>query len=256
MNPNTEQTRAYVNSLELPPQPPKFESAEAGDGDAVEFNQSPQAVVIGAQMAEFTAKVGADARSAIADSLLIAQLAANKAADSANDVFAWYRKYIDVLQKLGWLVKDMEFKEQNVSDRNAGVHTAIIPVVTAMLAPGAGALPLVLSVLNGLKEMDSNSKWITVFDRASQHARGAKFQLSYVDADADGNPKISAICFGLTAQRTVTQVLFFKFSEDSAALKSANGSLSMNAEQLVAARADIAARVRPFVADFIKNLDM
>ena len=247
--------RAYVGSLDLPLQGPRFEAVDEAEG-AVEFTAAPQAVVIGAQLAEFTPRVSADTRSAVADSLLIAQLAANKAASSAGDVFAWYGKYVEVLQNLGWLVTEMEFKEQQVADRNAGLHTAIIPVVTAMLAPGAALLPMVLSALNGLHEMDASSKWITTFDRASQHAHGAKFQLSHVDADADGNLTIAVMCFGIDTQRTVTQVLFFKFAEESAGLKSANGSLSMTLQQLAAARTEIAARVRPFVADFVKSLDI
>ena len=255
MNASYEQTVAYVSSLELPARGPSFEAA--GDGlPPVQFGTSTQAVVIGAQIAEFAQGLDPDTRSAVADSLLIAQLAANKAADSATNVTAWYRKYVDVLQNLGWIVRDMEFREQQVSDTDVGVHTAIIPVVMSMLAPGSAALAMVLSVLNGLKEMDSNSKWITLFDQASQHARGAKFQLSHVDADSGGNPRITALCFGLLAEHTVTQVLFFKFSQDAVTLESANSALSMTTQQLAAARESIAARVRPFVADFVKDLDI
>ena len=111
-------------------------------------------------------------------------------------------------------------------------------------------------MLNGLKEMDSSSPWITVFDRASQHAHGAKFQVSYVDADAEGAPQISVMCFGIDAQRTVTQVLFFKFSQDSAEFKKANGKLAMSLAQLAEAREVIAQRVHPFIADYVKGLDI
>ncbi len=248
-----DQTRAFVEGLPLPETGPRFEGVAP---DPVEFEAAPQAVVIGAQIAQFGESVNAETRSAIADSLLIAQLAANKAADNGSDVLGWYRKYVEVLQNLGWIVRDLEFRDQKVSDANAGVHTAIIPVVTAMLTPGTAALAMVLSVLNGLKEMDSGARWLTVFDRASQHARGAKFQLSYVDADNAGNPVMSAVCFGLLAQRTLTQVLFFKFSQDEVAMQSANGSLSMTLEHLNAARDAIAARVRPFVTDFVANLSI
>ncbi|MDM0002805.1 hypothetical protein QTI24_29735 [Variovorax sp. J22P240] len=81
---------------------------------------------------------------------------------------AWYRKYVDVLQNLGWIVGEMEFKEQTVSETNAGVHRAIIPVIMSMMVPGSAALTMVLSVLNGLK-----------------------------DTDSSGNPRISAMCFGI-----------------------------------------------------------
>ena len=76
--------RAYLMSLELPePEASEFESAP-------DFTTQPQAVAVGSQLTEFTAAVSTDARSAISNTLLLAQLAANKAADQAADVFAWY----------------------------------------------------------------------------------------------------------------------------------------------------------------------
>jgi len=256
MNITPEHARAYVGNLDLPARGPRLEAVEGEGQEAVQFGTEAQAVVIGAQIAEFSKGVDATTRRAVADSLLIAQLAANKAADSATDVSAWYRKYVDVLQNLGWVVGESEFKEQSVSDTDAGVHTAIIPVVMSMLAPGSAALAMVLSILNGLREIDRNSKWITLFDQASQHARGAKFQFSQIDADSDGNPRIAALSFGILADHTVTQVLFFKFSQDQVTLESAHTTLSMTTQQLDAVRDSIAARVRPFVVDFVQNLEI
>ena len=46
---------------------------------------------------------------------------------------------------------------------------------------------------------------VTLFDRSSQHAHGAKFQLAYVDADKMGQPQIALLCFGIRASRTITQ---------------------------------------------------
>lgn len=248
-------SETFVAGLDLPDEPGGFR-LESADEPPVEFSTSPQAVTIGAQIAEFTPRLDAAQRKAIADSMLIAQLAANKAADSNSEVIAWYRKYSDVLQGIGWGVRELEFQTQQVGSGNAGVHSAIIPVLTAMLGPAVAAGSLVISVLNGLKEMDKDKPWITVFDRASQHAHGAKFQVAYVDADAQGNPEITALCFGVEAARSVTQVLFFKFSQETATLSKANGRFTIDLGQLAQARDAIAARVNPFVQDFVKNIDI
>ena len=110
MDARSEQVAAYVSGLDLPEIGPRFESAEPEA--PVQFDASPQAVAVGAQVAAFSAAVSADSRSAIADSLLLAQLAADKAADSTSDVLAWYRKYVEVLKRVGWLVESMEFKSR------------------------------------------------------------------------------------------------------------------------------------------------
>lgn len=243
--------RDYVLKLDLPRTSPTF-----GTAQPLEFSDQREAIAVGAQLAEFTEAVPADVRGPIADSILLAQLAANKAAGEAQDVFRWYDKYIEVLQNIGWQIRDLEFQTQKVSDENAGMHKAVVPVIMAMLGPQVAAASIVIAVLNGLQEMDTSTPWITVFDRASQHAHGAKFQVSYVDADAHGDPEITLLCFGIEAERTITQVLFFKYSAESAEVKKAVGKMGVSMERLDSAKGAIDARVRPFINDYVKNIDI
>jgi hypothetical protein len=249
---------AYVDALELPP---VYESLGA-DAEAAlgpKFVDAPQAVAVGAQLAEFTDKVPPDLRAAISDCLLLAQLAANKAAEkpgAAPEVFAWYDKYIEVLKGIGWRVIDFEQQTQHVSTLNAGVHSAIIPVVAAMLGPTMAAASMAISVLNGLKEMDQSSKWITLFDRASQHAHGAKFQVGHVDVPDGADPTIKVVCFTIDAKREITQVLFFKFSEDGADLRKAVGSFAAGRERLLSSNTLINERVKPFIADYVSGIEI
>jgi hypothetical protein len=243
--------RDYVLTLDLPEAGPAYETAKS-----MEFSDRREAVTVGAQLAEFTDAVPADVRSAIADSILLAQLAANKATAEAQDVFRWYDTYVEVLQHIGWQIHDVEFQTQIISDENAGMHKAIIPVITPMLGPQAAAASIVLAVLNGLQEMGAGAPWITLFDQASQHAHGAKFQVSYVDADAHGQPEIALVCFSIRAQRTITQVLFFKFSAQTAEVKKASSKLAVSMERLNSAKAAIAGRVQPFIADYVASIDI
>ena len=258
MNDRVTSVAAYVDALELPP---AYESlgpdAEAALGP--KFVDAPQTIAVGAQLAEFTAKVPPELRAAISDSLLLAQLAANKAAQKAGasaDVFAWYDKYIEVLKGIGWQVIEFEQQAQKVSTSNAGVHSAIIPVIAAMLGPAVAAGSMVLSLLNGLKEMDQSSKWVTLFDRASQHAHGAKFQVGHVDLPEGADPVIKVVCFSIDASRTVTQVLFFKFSESAAELRKAIGSFRAGRDRLLASHGLIGERVQPFIAEYVAGIEI
>jgi hypothetical protein len=241
----------YVLGLALPDSGPTFEAAAP-----FPFTDQREAVVVGAQMAEFTDSVPATVRAAISDSILLAQLAANHAADASQDVLRWYDKYIEVLQNVGWQLRDIDFETQSSTDLNAGVHQAIIPVVTALLAPGAAASSIILAVLKGLQQMDTNSPWMTLFDQKSEHSHGAKFQVSYVDADEHGEPVITLACFGVQADQTVTQVLFFKFMNQNASIKQASGKMAVSMMRLGSAKDAIADRVQPFISDFIKNVEI
>lgn len=245
--------REYVLELDLPA---GTRSAAAAAPQAIPVSDHQEAISLGAQLTEFSERVPTDAKAVIADSILLAQLAANKAASRSADLFAWYDKYIEVLQNLGWQGHDLEFQTQTIADRNASVHKAIIPVLTALLGPQVAVASIVLSVLNGLKEMDESTPWITLFDRSSQHASGAKFQIGYVDADADGHPDVALACFGIQAEQTITQVLFFKFTGQRAEVKKAAGRLTISLERLESAREVIANRVRPFIVDYVQNIEI
>jgi hypothetical protein len=245
-------SREYVLGVELPEAPPALERTRA----SFTFSDKKQAVAVGGQLAEFTEAVSPDLRTAISDGILLAQLAANKATAKSGDVFKWYDKYVEVLQNIGWQLQDFDFRRQQVDNQHVDMHEALIPVIAAMLGPQVAAASIVLSILQGLQQMDKSRPWITLFDRASQHAHGAKFQVSYVDADATGQPQIALLCFGIKAQRTITQVLFFKSSEDSAEVKKAEAKLAVSLARLNSAKEALAERVTPFVADFIKNVEI
>lgn len=243
----------FVMGLDLPEEAPRFESVGAAPP---RFTDKQELVAVGPQLAEFSDKVPAELRPLISNSMLLAQLAANKATGQAGTVFDWHRKYREVLSNIGWQAHGSEEQVQEVSNKNLGVHKAIIPVLTAMLGPAVAASSLVVSVLQGLQEMDASSPWITLFDQSSQHAKGAKFQISYVDANEQGEPAISLLAFTVAAERTITQVLFFKFSSQKAELRKSTSSLATTAARLQSDKDVIAGRVQSFISDFVKNIEI
>ena len=248
--------RAYLNNLDLPPQP-RGASFEA----APEFTGKDQVVAVAAQLTEFTDAVSADLRKTISDGMLLAQLAADKVAadkeatNASQDVFAWYKRYVEVLKNIGWVLTDEDLDFKDADNSVVSLHKAIIPVITAMLGPMA-VLPMVISVLRGLEEMDKNSPWITLFDHSSQHAQGAKFQVGYVSANAQGDPQMVLACFGIDARRRITQVLFLKSSIDQATIRKASTTLTNTVDRLNASKDVIGSRVGPFINDFIKSVDI
>jgi hypothetical protein len=247
--------KAYVMALDLPEAEPRLEGLETAE---IDFGDRQEAAVVGAQLAEFSQGVPAPLRSAVADCLLLAQLAANKANAANPDLMAWYRKYVEVLQGTGWLVESMSLEQKEVGDLNAGVHQAILPVITAMIGPAMAAASLVVGVLRGLQEMEKDNPWITLFDRASQHASGAKLQFGFVEMNPN-NPaavQVKLLAVAVDAKRTITQVLFFKFSDENASLKTADSQLGIAVSRLQGVQQAVADRVQPFLVDNISKLDL
>lgn len=256
MSRSTDDIHHFVRSLDLPDRGPSLEAVEAPAPPPPQFTSKREVVAVGPQLAEFSDAVPMELRPLISNSMLLAQLAATKATEASDSVFDWHVKYRDVLSQIGWSVQGSEAQVQQLGNQDLGVHKAIIPVLTALLGPAVAAVSLIISVLQGLNDMNKDSPWITLFDQSSQHARGAKFQISYVDADGNGAPAISLLAIGIQADRTITQVLFFKFSSQHAELRKSTSTLSTSALRLTTDRAVIEGRVGTFISDFVKNVQI
>lgn len=243
----------YLRSVELPA------ARSRGPGDVAKAPSfaaaGPQAVAVASQLVEFTAAVPADTRADLANCLLLAQLAADKASGSpAQDIYRWYDKYVEVLQNTGWRLADVDFQEQLLSADGALVHKEIIPVVTAFLGPAASTASIVLAMLESLNAMEADQPWITLFQSESQSLQGAKFQIALVDRDAQGDATVSLLSIGIEARQRITQVLFFKLTKQSTRLRKATGSMTMAPATLAAVRDIVRSRVERHVADYVMNV--
>jgi len=246
----------YVNALELPtvPEGALERVTNESAGTDVSVTENDQLISIGSQIAEFADGVAADIRKDISNSLLLAQLAADKAGNAPENSEQWYHAYIDVLKNIGWVVEDAEWQGKEITGQSAVVHKEIIPFVTAALA-GVSA-PLVITLLEGLANMHKDRPWITLFEQESKRAYGGQFQIAHVRADDNGKPVLLLTFFGLDSKTRLIQILFLKLSESSVELKQGKTSLSINESLFRSVAPSVAQKVAAFSMDFIDNIDL
>lgn len=127
-------------------------------------------------------------------------------------------------------------------------------MATALLAGSPGALALVKTTLKALEQMSVESPWITLFNRESQSANTARFQVSLVETDEHGQLLISLMAFGLKAETTLTQVLFFKFHANQVTLQHHSGKVTINAPVLASVREQVAGKLIAYTTEFVKAL--
>ena len=236
--------RAYIESVELPPA--AAIETEGPPPELPEFKTGvPQVITVGSQIAEFAANVPIEIRSDIANSFLLAQLAADKwVATHPSSEKTWYHSYLAVMENCGWVIEGKEDSLRTVSGTGAKVHQEIVGVLSLALGPAVTASSLIMGVLNGLKAMEKDQPFFTIFDRASQRAEARLFQISYVAVGADKAPRIRLAAYDLKASASATQILFFKVAVSGARLRSFSSDLSINAPVFMAVRQLIFDRVR------------
>jgi hypothetical protein len=244
----------YIQSLELTP--PERRGPGQPAPPPPEFTGDGQALTIGAGMTEFYKHVPQMLRPALSDSLLLAQLAADKATAAQNDPWAWFSNYDSVFRKIGWICNSTEAAAQNFSDTNVELHQAIIPLLTAAFGPAVAATSLIITALTQLQTMNKESPWITLFHQKSASVNAAKFGTSHVGLGADGEAEIKSVFFGVEARQRITQVLFLKLSSGSAKVKSATSNARLSGDMISRIELTLKDKVAPYITDNIKNIDI
>ncbi len=243
--------RAFVAKAELPTVPRRRRVPLADLGFETAKNQ---AAVVGSEVVSFVNGVTAERREAIVNSSLLAQLVARKKVADPARIYDWYDSYFDVLTNIGWVVQDRNFVEYREQSQNFETHKAILAVATTLLGTAPAALALVKTTIEALQSMNANEPWITVFNRESQTAKTARFQISLAEQDPAGQFFVSLMAFGLEAKSSITQVLFFKAKASEAVLRHYSGRVTINTGVLDGVREAIQTKLFGLANDYVKAL--
>ena len=248
--------RAFVDAIELPAVTRGFE-ALGPRAAAVNYDElKDQALVAGSDVISFVKGISVERRQDIVNAALLAQLAANKQVPDHKKVFAWYDAYFDALTQIGWVIQDKAFNSYEEQADGLEAHEAILKVAAVVLGGAPTALAVVTTTIEAMKSMDADNPWITIFNRESRKAETARFQISLAEEGADGQFMLTMMAFGLKAESTITQVLFFKIHRNRMKLKHCSGKVTINEEVLSSVRENIKAKLADRTAGYVDSLDI
>jgi hypothetical protein len=185
---------------------------------------------------------------------LLAQLVANKRFPAEQAPIEWYVAYQEVLQNIGWVLQDVGWVDHTAGGTAAEVHEKVIEVLEVALGPSAAALELIRSAIDLLAAMTPGTSWFTIFNRESQHARIARFQIGLVHAEEAADVYVSLLACLIQAKASVTQVLVFKFRAEHASFKANSAKASINAVALQQLLPAIRTKVLAYQADYVSSI--
>jgi hypothetical protein len=219
---------------------------------AVDIDKLPSGIVTGSNLIQFPKEASPEIKSSIALSLLAAQRVAS------NDSVVltpqqWIDRHNTVLTNLNWQVATGGTVKSEFDSINVAVHEAIIPFLTAAFGGAVAAGALILTALKQLKEMDKNSPWITLFDRASRRFDVTEYQFSVVEVAGD-QVTLRLASARFDASYGKTQVLFFKVSKERAKFTAATQNLSASATLLLDMNNGLKAKLAGFTKAYIQAL--
>lgn len=173
----------YVRSLEIDqhiiPRPPKLVEGKG------------QELVDAGSLIIFSSSVTLQSRSDILNSTLLAQLATNKSFDKNQKQEDWYRKYVDTLGNLGWVVQNFAFKMYSSHEKNVSIEDIIVKDATSVVS--RASVEILKRTLIALHS-DRNKRWWEVFDEqvTGKNCKGI-FQIIFCDQHSANEATINMI---------------------------------------------------------------
>jgi len=148
---------------------------------------------------------------------LLAQLAANFKFDRNAQAVEWTKFYGNVLENVGWVVPQFDFRRLTASANRFSLDGAIVKLLTSILT--GEQVDLVKNAIASLQELQGDDRRLTIFRKNSSNGNQGNFQITGVGESAAGIMQLGLSAVGFQTDETVTDVLWFRFSKGSTTIQ-------------------------------------
>lgn len=249
--------RHYVEELTLAPgpdplllawRPPSFRGGEAAAA-APSWQKAPGVIDAGAILT-FDGEVTAQQREDVLFSVQLAQRAASSGLDRHRDTEAWYGRYSEVLEGVGWVPSQSAIVKQ---EEDAGEMRMDRRALTLLMAVASqnmlGVLTEAIGALEGLADKDGR---ITLFESFASKEGSSSFQLGAVSPE-NGQLALAMGAFHFKAADRRRKILLFSSGKQGSQFWSSAQKYILNEPYYALAREAVRVKLgNP--ADFIAGL--
>ncbi|WP_374326268.1 hypothetical protein [Azonexus sp.] len=165
------------------------------------------------------------------DALYSVQLASRSASalfDRFKDTEAWYGKYIETLEKLGWTSEQFAFSKYEQAEGELRMDQAALAVIAAIATQNQ--LAVLNQSLDALKALAEEDGAIRLFDFHTTAESSGNFQIGAVQKSEDGVISMALGAFHFTADDQRRRFLFLSWGERSVQLWTAAQKMTFNAK--------------------------
>lgn len=251
--------RAYVHDLPvtelpLPAAPVKKAAARKvrrAVGAATEAPTGAAAVNAGSVLS-FVDGLSAQEKDDVLFSVQLAQRGASGRYDRFTETRAWYQKYLEILENLGWAVDQMAFTHHDQSEGEFRMDKAALAVLAAIATQSQ--LTVLNEAITALGNLEDEDGSLRLFNFQSSQEGSGNFQLGAVQKANNGALSMALGAFYFRAVDARSQFLFFKWGREDVNFWSAAHRMTLNQKIYAGLRADVEARLadgRKFIGDLV-----
>jgi hypothetical protein len=150
---------------------------------------------------------------------LVMQNAADKLFPKEDQLFEWYKCYVDGLSKLGWVTQNKNMQEVRITKIGLTMDQVALEIVAGLIGPNPAAI-LANVAKKAIEEVKKNPEAIQIFDKNKKLGAQAKFDIAPVWVDNRGQANMILNCISLDARESTHGILFWKSTRQSTIIKS------------------------------------
>lgn len=246
----------YVHNLTLPkvqPTPSLTSKAVKARALATPAGDSKASVDAGSLLC-FVDGVSVQDKEDVLYSVQLAQRGASGAFDRFTETQAWYGKYVEILENLGWATEQMAFSQYDQSDGEFRMDRAALAIITAIATQNQlSVLQESITALSKLAEADGT---ISLFDFHSSTEGSGNFQLGAVQRSANGALTMAVGAFYFKSMDQRRRFLFAKWGAQDVHFWTSAQRMTLNTSFYERRRGDVLARLEADAPQYISGLKL
>lgn len=223
------------------------------DGSRVASGEEGAAVIDAGSMISFLGSVSKQHQDDVKNSLLLAQLAANKYCNREDNAAEWYKKYQEVLETVGWVVSGFSFEKFDAFASQFEISEAVIAVLGAIATQNE--ILIVKAMLEALKSLRDGDKKLKLWNVQTHNQSNGNFQIASC-IGKDGNVSMSLAAFYFKAKSVDVKYLWYGYNQDSIQLYKSTQGIFLNENVYAQIRAAVIKKLGDKANDYLADLDI
>jgi hypothetical protein len=212
------------------------------------------AAVDAGSIVSFVSGVDANEKADILFSVQLAQRGADAAFDRFAQTKAWYGKYNEVLEAVGWAAEQFAFAAHGQGEGDFMMDKAALSAI-AGIATG-NQLQAITASITALEKLADNDGSITLFDYHAAAGMSGNFQIGAVQKTSNGSLSMAAGAFYFRSVEQRRKFLFWRWGRNEINFWAAAQKMTLNTAIYGSLRKQIEQKLGQQALDYISGLDI
>jgi hypothetical protein len=204
-------------------------------------------------LVSFVANVSGVHREDILNSTLLAQLGANKAHNRFDDVVNWYKKYVEILEHVGWVIQSFDFTKYHGSGTTVTMDKVRVQLLEAIASENEVAVTK--STMDALNALDDGNDKLVLWDSSSSHLEKGNFQIGVASED-NGALVFRVAASHFNSEENHARFLWWGYNSSEIDLFTSSQAMTLNEQSYGKVRQKIADKLGVKIGEYIDDLDI